>query len=668
MNPAQSKPPSVLLIGLGRFGREHFTTWKRLEADGVACLRGVVVRSPQHRDQLLGELDVPVFAGLEDAPLANVDKVDIATPPESHVALVVECLPHADVLVEKPLAPSLQEARKLVQFARRQPNRLMVNHLYRFHPAILRIRQLMARERPYPRMVNVTMINPIEPGVEALEAHLELLHPFDILDMLLGSQGRVAFAQVAGLLHSADLQYAGDILARATFGWSGSQRVRTIEIHYPHKRFTADLRDASVLIHSRLSFERVTPEDPYRPLEASLRAFVAGQLSLSRAGSNLYPGVDTGERVLRLSLSARPKVRRTRPRVAVIGGGIFGVSCAIELSPDCDVVLFERHADLLSEATFHNQWRHHSGFHYPRSLQTVREIQTTRDDFHAVYGADVIRRVSSYYCTSASAVEITRERYLNSCIASGLEFTIADPPPHVLDHSQVNLCIKTDEGVFDFYALRERISTLLASLPNVEVRRHTAVIEACWGARGSKVLVSRDGSRRSREHFDFVVNATYSNLNLLANWLGFPIQPLRFDLCEILAVELPLDPVCVTILDGPFTSIVGTGQLREFLLSHVRESVLRSAVTEDGLPPAWSPCISNRQALLRHCSRYLPVLADAKILGSRYATRAVQAFSEDYDGRPTVITNHGFGCWSVLGGKIVTSVSNARFIARQINP
>jgi glycine/D-amino acid oxidase-like deaminating enzyme len=566
------------------------------------------------------------------------------------------------VLAEKPLAATMLEADGLRSFARRQKHLLMVNHLYRFHPSILELRKLMRNQRTAPRLVTAVMLNPLEPGVENYDAHLELLHPFDILDALLGTGGKVVFAQQNGLVHVAGVRFPNGTLANVKLGWAGEQRIRTIELEYERMRMWADLQDTSVLVQTRNRFDRIILENPCRPLEGSLRAFAS---AIGKRKKTIEPGVETAHRVLSLSLSAPARVSPARPRVAIIGGGIFGVSCAIELAPHCEVVVFERHAELLSEATFHNQWRHHSGFHYPRSIETVREIQSTRDDFHAMYGRQVIQQIVSYYCTSASAREITRERYLDSCTASGLDFTIVDPPAGIVDPKQVDLCIRTDEGVFQFYRLREEIERRLEGLPNCELRRRTAVTSAGWSTSGHKVIESSRNGKSRREQFDFIINATYANLNLLAKWLGFPVQPLRFDFCEMLLLEVPLEPICVTVLDGPFTSLVGTGRPREFLLSHIHESVLATVVTPDGLPPVWKPR-SNRQNLMRHCSRYLPVILDARIVESRFATRAVRAFSEDYDGRPTVITDHGFGCWSVLGGKIVTCVSNARTIAAQI--
>jgi hypothetical protein len=175
--------------------------------------------------------------------------------------------------------------------------------------------------------------------------------------------------------------------------------------------------------------------------------------------------------------------------------------------------------------------------------------------------------------------------------------------------------------------------------------------------RGQKTLV---------ETFDYVVNATYQNRNLLARIFGFPLKPLRFDLLELLELEIDLPRISFTVLDGPFTSLVSTGEDRRFTLSHIQQSVLASSTPADGFPPVWGETSSNRENLIRHASHYLPVLETARYIGSRYGTRTVHALPEDVDGRPTVVVSHGFGCWSILGGKVNTSVTNARQIAEQI--
>jgi hypothetical protein len=230
----------------------------------------------------------------------------------------------------------------------------------------------------------------------------------------------------------------------------------------------------------------------------------------------------------------------------------------------------------------------------------------------------------------------------------------------------VSLSLLTDEGVYDFERLRTLIKDRLARAANVQVELESEVVDGALLPDGTKRLTIRSNGRQYQGDFDYLINATYANLNLLAKWFSFPVEPLRFDLYEMLLLRLDIDPICVTILDGPFTSLVGTGKDNLFLLSHIHDSVLKSDVPTNGLPPQWVDVQSNRENMLQSAARYIPILASATVVESRYATRAVNAFARDFDARPTVIRNHGFGSWSVLGGKIITCVTNAREIAAAI--
>jgi len=227
--------------------------------------------------------------------------------------------------------------------------------------------------------------------------------------------------------------------------------------------------------------------------------------------------------------------------------------------------------------------------------------------------------------------------------------------------------LRSDEAVYDFARFRRLVATRLAASPSIDVRLRTEVVSGVLlpDTRKRLTLSGPDGTRE--ESFDFLVNATYANRNLVTKWFGFALVPLRFDLYELLLVRLPIDQICVTVLDGPFTSLVGTCEEGIFLLSHIHQSVLKSVVPDDGMQPRWGEIQSNRRNILRHSSHYLPILAKAEVLESRFATRAVNAYAKDFDARPTVVSDHGFGCWSVLGGKIITCVTNALEIAREIS-
>ena len=111
------------------------------------------------------------------------------------------------------------------------------------------------------------------------------------------------------------------------------------------------------------------------PLEEELSIF----LEVLKGKKVAYPNEQTGIRLVQIAekagLAKNQLQNIKKPRVAIIGAGIFGANCAIELGKSCDVTLFERNNDIMLEASFINQYRHHWGYHYPRSDKTVQDIR-----------------------------------------------------------------------------------------------------------------------------------------------------------------------------------------------------------------------------------------------------------------------------------------------------
>jgi predicted dehydrogenase len=652
------KPVRVLQIGAGGFGRHHLAIWSKLSIAGEVALAGVVVKSEESRMLLAAESAVPVFTSLDEVDFSAIDAVDIVTPAATHASLVRRCLPHADVLVEKPLALSPEEAVAVADLGKRHGRRLMVGHTYRFHPVVDALRALVSEIGLPPTVVYGALLNPAREVPSDPDPTLELLHWFDVLDLLFEQQPEIVWSMRAASTAQVSLRYPGPFNVNFRLGWAGEERVRTLDFIFPGRSIQCDFIDSSIILDEGGGMRKLLfPQDT--ALEATLRGFVQA----ITANKHVPVDAETGARIVAIADAARPRPRRSKPRVAVIGGGIFGATCAAELGSFCDVTLFERHGDLLTEASNLNQWRYHHGFHYPRSVEMIREIKECRTEFESVYGGAVEEGVVSYYATAKSARIITRDRYLHVCSSMGLEFEQASPPAGVLDETRVSVCLATCESVFRTSKLREVVHSRIATRPDVRLVFHAEVVEGRLLPDGRKRLVFVENGRREIDDFDYVINATYANRNMLSAWFGFPLQPLRFDLLELLVVELPLPKLSMTVLDGPFTSLVSMGEPGRFSLSHIQQSVLMSATPPNGLPPDWRPPVSNRANLLRHASQYMPILSEARVIDSRFGTRTVHAHAEDIDGRPTVVTDHGFGCWSILGGKVNTSVSNARQIA-----
>ena len=85
---------------------------------------------------------LPTFAGLDELLAEGVDAVTIAAPTHLHHEIALACIARGiHVLVEKPIASTVEEGRDIVAAARRAGVTLMVGHVERFNPAVAAIKQ-----------------------------------------------------------------------------------------------------------------------------------------------------------------------------------------------------------------------------------------------------------------------------------------------------------------------------------------------------------------------------------------------------------------------------------------------------------------------------------------------------------------------------------------------
>jgi len=141
----QSEGIRVGVVGVGYWGSRHVRVLR--STTGVAMVIGVDERFTGNagNPQATG-CDVPEYADL-DAALPEVDAVIIATPPSSHYALgmrAIEAGKH--VLIEKPLAASLPEARALVEAAAAAGTVLMPGHTFLYNAAVHKLRDVVCNE------------------------------------------------------------------------------------------------------------------------------------------------------------------------------------------------------------------------------------------------------------------------------------------------------------------------------------------------------------------------------------------------------------------------------------------------------------------------------------------------------------------------------------------
>jgi predicted dehydrogenase len=165
----------VAVFGAGNWGRNHVRTVAGLaEAELVAVCDPDTKRLAQVERQYPGVRTTP---DLEDA-LATAEAVVVATPAAHHGAIAMAAIERGlPVLVEKPFALSSREARAVAELADRRNVPVVAGHLLLFHPAVVRLREMVASGALgriyylYGQRVNLGQVRPDENALWSFGPH-----------------------------------------------------------------------------------------------------------------------------------------------------------------------------------------------------------------------------------------------------------------------------------------------------------------------------------------------------------------------------------------------------------------------------------------------------------------------------------------------------------------
>lgn len=331
-------------------------------------------------------------------------------------------------------------------------------------------------------------------------------------------------------------------------------------------------------------------------------------------------------------------------KALVVGGGIFGVCAAIELSKNgIETNLLEKNDKLMQEATSVNQNRFHLGYHYPRSVATAKQCLQGVSSFKEYFGSVLVNPKENYYAIGKDGSRVSFSQYLQFCKNLGLQYQEKLPGSEILNPTGISGCIKVSEPVMNLARFKTKAEGLLKK-------------------SGAKIYLKRKFEESDASGYDIVVNATYSNLNNVNKILDLPRREFRYDLCNVPVLSLPkeLSGIGITIMDGEFYSILPYGDTPYHLFWSVKGSALRSIST-------YPPARSSKKIADYNNGRFVPLLKKAKLVDVLRVTKVLRPDVELSDERVTDLIDYGGGKFAILSAKINTCVLTARKLVKLIN-
>lgn len=238
----------VAVIGVGYLGNFHAQKYAKIEG---AELVGVTDADPGRAKEIAAANGTKAFASHTEL-LGKVDAVSIVTPTESHYRIGMEFLQAgADVLVEKPIANSVQEAGELVRAAERAGRILQVGHLERFNGAMYALGDRVKA----PSYIEAFRLSPFPNRSTDVDVVLDvMIHDIDLVLKLAGSE--VEEVEAFGMpivsdkddLASARIRFKNGAVASITANRASKERVRRINVYQRDACIAIDYASQSVTV------------------------------------------------------------------------------------------------------------------------------------------------------------------------------------------------------------------------------------------------------------------------------------------------------------------------------------------------------------------------------------------------------------------------------------
>jgi predicted dehydrogenase len=321
----------VAVVGAGAFGHNHARVYHELEQQGEAVHLAAIVDADSARaDAVAGEFNVRAFGSIEQLLTWNeIKAASIAVPTRDHVKVARPLLEAGvDVLVEKPIASTLEEADELVYLATKHQRIGQVGHLERFNAAVRATYPLLN----HPLFFEVHRMSVFTPRSLDVDVVLDLMiHDIDIVLSFVNSP--VEHIHAVGLpvltskvdIANVRLEFASGCVANLTASRVSTERVRKVRFFQPHQYLSIDYGRQDLLVFTvNASGTNPVPGQPdsmiqvakpvvtaEEPLRAELRAF----LGAVRARSRPVVSFEDGRSALAVALDILAAIQKHGQRI-----------------------------------------------------------------------------------------------------------------------------------------------------------------------------------------------------------------------------------------------------------------------------------------------------------------------------------------------------------------
>jgi len=295
----------VGVVGTGAMGQNHVRIYSEMEGVELAGISDV---DRERVESLASQFSTKPFTDYKEMFGEGLDAVSVVVPTKLHKQVVLDALEAGlNVLVEKPIADTIENAELMIEASKKAGKILMVGHIERFNPAVIKLKEIID-SGILGKIVSISTrrVGPYNPRIRDVGVILDIgVHDIDIISYLYGRKVNHVYAIAGADIHS--FEDHASIILRLDHEFAGVVETNWLT---PHKvrKLTAigingvaylDYIDQTVELHDS-GWVRKAKVENSEPLKNELEYFI----DCVTNGKEPNPSGEDGKHALEVAMAA----------------------------------------------------------------------------------------------------------------------------------------------------------------------------------------------------------------------------------------------------------------------------------------------------------------------------------------------------------------------------
>ncbi|MBI3034750.1 Gfo/Idh/MocA family oxidoreductase [Candidatus Woesearchaeota archaeon] len=239
---------NVAVIGTGAMGKNHARVYSEI---GNAELVAVCDANKERAKSISDLYNANCYTDYKEMlKKEKIEAASVCVPTVLHKQVATDVIKKkVNVLVEKPIAAAINDAREIINEAEKNKVKLMVGHIERFNPVVIELKKRI-RKNQLGKIYNVhcARMGPTAQRITDVGVIIDLaIHEIDILKHLINSKIKRVYAETAQRIHSTHedmligtIRFENGVLGVINSNWLTPKIVREISVAGENGMFVAD--------------------------------------------------------------------------------------------------------------------------------------------------------------------------------------------------------------------------------------------------------------------------------------------------------------------------------------------------------------------------------------------------------------------------------------------